>query len=167
MKYAAHGWYYYPTAAPCAAGDEICEFDKISLGMAGWDPDLHQNVFFAQGWKTAHDDMPVSGVARYEGKAYHGSVRGGHPSETPASFTADFGNKTLSGKLGDYYQFNADINGNRFATNYELSHQTDSEGRVAASGGFYGPQAAELAGVYNAYMHSAGSFGAKKAEPEK
>ena len=144
LKYAVHGEYYYPTAKGCESGDEDCHNLEMQLRESGWDPAEHKHLHFVQGYATT--DMPLSGSAVYEGS--------GH------KFWADFGEKTLKGNIGG--EFTAKITGNTFAT--DNSSKQFSPDMLEVKGGFYGPAAAEIAGVYYDYERSVGTFGAKKVQ---
>ena len=144
LKYAVHGEYYYPTAKGCESGDEDCRYAESELKALGWDPAEHKHLHFVQGYATT--DMPLSGSAVYEGS--------GH------KFWADFGEKTLKGDIGG--EFTAKITGNTFAT--DNSSKPFSPDMLEVKGGFYGPVAAEIAGVYYDYERSVGTFGAKKVQ---
>ena len=144
LKYAVHGEYYYPTAKGCESGDEDCHNLEMQLRESGRDPAEHKHLHFVQGYATK--DMPLSGSAVYEGS--------GH------KFWADFGEKTLKGDIGG--EFTAKITGNTFAT--DNSSTPFSPDMLEVKGGFYGPAAAEIAGVYYDHEHSAGTFGAKKVQ---
>ena len=144
LKYAVHGEYYYPTAKGCESGDEDCHNLEMQLRESGRDPAEHKHLHFVQGYATT--DMPLSGSAVYEGS--------GH------KFWADFGEKTLKGDIGG--EFTAKITGNTFAT--DNSSTPFSPDMLEVKGGFYGPAAAEIAGVYYDHEHSAGTFGAKKVQ---
>ena len=144
LKYAIHGEYYYPTAKGCESGDEDCHNLEMQLRESGRDPAEHKHLHFVQGYATK--DMPLSGSAVYEGS--------GH------KFWADFGEKTLKGNIGG--EFTAKITGNTFAT--DNSSKPFSPDMLEVKGGFYGPAAAEIAGVYYDHEHSAVTFGAKKVQ---
>ena len=164
MQYLVHGWFYRPTAAPCGADDINCQFDRINLGMMGWDPDFHRHSFFAQGYRTL--DMPASGAATYSGQALVSDAVSRLPSitQTDASFSVDFGARTLTGKIGSFQPFTASIQGNRFATD-DRNIPFDSY-PISAKGGFYGPKAAELGGVFTDNRFAIGSFAAKQDTSE-
>ena len=165
MQYLVHGWFYRPTSAPCGADDIFCQFDRESLGAAGRDPDAHRQSFFAQGYRTL--DMPTSGTAAYSGQALVADARSRSTgiiqadiTQTDASFSVDFGARTLTGKIGSFQPFSASIQGNRFATD-DRDIPSSSE-LISAQGGFYGPKAAELGGVFTDNRFAIGSFAAKQ-----
>ena len=165
MQYLVHGWFYRPTSAPCGADDIFCQFDRESLGAAGRDPDAHRQSFFAQGYRTL--DMPTSGTAAYSGQALVADARSRSTgiiqadiTQTDASFSVDFGARTLTGKIGSFQPFSASIQGNRFATD-DRDIPSSSE-LISAKGGFYGPKAAELGGVFTDNRFAIGSFAAKQ-----
>ena len=165
MQYLVHGWFYRPTSAPCGADDIFCQFDRESLGAAGRDPDAHRQSFFAQGYCTL--DMPTSGTAAYSGQALVADARSRSTgiiqadiTQTDASFSVDFGARTLTGKIGSFQPFSASIQGNRFATD-DRDIPSSSE-LISAKGGFYGPKAAELGGVFTDNRFAIGSFAAKQ-----
>ena len=165
MQYLVHGWFYRPTSAPCGADDIFCQFDRESLGAAGRDPDAHRQSFFAQGYRTL--DMPTSGTAAYSGQALVADARSRSTgiiqadiTQTDASFSVDFGARTLTGKIGSFQPFSASIQGNQFATD-DRDIPSSSE-LISAKGGFYGPKAAELGGVFTDNRFAIGSFAAKQ-----
>lgn len=110
----------------------------------------------AQGQETAQ--MPATGTARYSGLAVH-IARGGTPVQGTSQFTVDYGAKTVSGSItpqgGAAIGLNAAISGNRF-------EGYSSNGEVHTAGGFYGANAAEMAGVYGSSGRFSGAFGAAK-----
>lgn len=126
---------------------------------------------FTQGYATPETNMPTSGSAQYEGKAIMGTVLHDEtaPDDAPAifadaKFNVDFGNKSLTGDLYEEGQavvhIKADIAGNRFNGTYNGDNQT-----TTTKGGFYGPNADEIAGVSDIEFDNFGNnaaFGAKK-----
>ena len=164
LNYARYGWvYFYPP-----------DDDRDYVG---------REYFFAHGQPTelaGKDAMPVEGKAVYRGYAlvsYGSSPTSFAPSRYDARFNVDFGAKTLSGKLNadkeDYMssvEFKAKINGNTFSgdTAYPDKSNNYNVG-VYTEGGFYGPQAQELSGVFSGraagiwdFPAFKGSFGASK-----
>ena len=164
LNYARYGWvYFYPP-----------DDDRDYVG---------REYFFAHGQPTelaGKDAMPVEGKAVYRGYAlvsYGSSPTSFAPSRYDARFNVDFGAKTLSGNLKadkeDYMssvEFKAKINGNTFSgdTAYFDKSSNYNVG-VYTEGGFYGPQAQELSGVFSGraeakwdYPTFKGSFGASK-----
>ena len=168
LNYARYGWvYFYPPAG------EPLYFGK--------------EAFFAHGQPTAlegKEGMPLEGKADYRGYAL---VSFGHDptSEAPARydthFHVDFGSKSLTGKLNtnkkDYaslatssVELKATISGNTFRGDSSHFDGIGSEKiGVYTEGGFYGPGAQELAGVFVGrvggewdYPVLSGSFGASK-----
>ncbi|TCP02831.1 transferrin-binding protein-like solute binding protein [Uruburuella suis] len=169
MQYLVHGWFYRPTAAPCGADDINCQFDRESVSGKGFDPNAHRQSFFAQGYRTL--DMPTSGTAAYSGQALVADARSRSTgiiqadiTQTDASFSVDFGARTLTGKIGSFQPFTASIQGNRFATD-DRDIPFDSY-PISAKGGFYGPKAAELGGVFTDNRFAIGSFAAKQDASE-
>ena len=138
-------------------------------------------------------DMPTTGTGSYDGGASilespndrAVSTRG--PSfmyyRADAALSADFGSSAVTGNFtlresrpgdGDYspasggLSFNAAINGNGLSAT-DLSGSGDLAGYSGGgvNGAFYGPEAAEVAGVFDAInstqnKHLIGEFGAKK-----
>ena len=164
LNYARYGWvYFYPP-----------DDDRDYVG---------REYFFAHGQPTelaGKDAMPVEGKAVYRGYAlvsYGSSPTSFAPSRYDARFNVDFGAKTLSGNLKadkeDYMssvEFKAKINGNTFSgdTAYFDKSSNYNVG-VYTEGGFYGPQAQELSGVFSGraagiwdFPTFKGSFGASK-----
>ncbi len=145
LQYAVTGLYTYPTNKPCAADDLSCEGYRDTLISVGYDPDLPKHIYFVQGFRTL--DMPTSGYAEYKGQGN--------------TFLVDFSENLVNGNLlGN--QFTAKINGNEFATKHDP--QLSSEDVFSVNGGFFGPSAAEIAGVYNDHEKHVGTFSAKKTQ---
>ncbi|MBN6066208.1 transferrin-binding protein-like solute binding protein [Aggregatibacter actinomycetemcomitans] len=145
LQYVVSGVYTYPTNKPCAADDIHCEDDRDTLASVGYNPNLPKHIYFVQGFETL--DMPMSGSAEYEGSGN--------------KFLVDFSEKIVNGNLWSN-TFTAKINGNRFAT--ERDPTRSSEEVFSVNGGFFGPNAAEMAGVYNDHDKYIGTFSAKKTE---
>ena len=145
LQYAITGVYTYPTNKPCAADDLSCEGYRDTLISVGYDPDLPKHIYFVQGFRTL--DMPTSGYAEYKGQGN--------------TFLVDFSENLVNGNLlGN--QFTAKINGNEFATKNDP--QLSSEDVFSVNGVFFGPSAAEIAGVYNDHEKHVGTFSAKKTQ---
>lgn len=122
--------------------------------------------FFYNGNPTT--DMPTAGTATYVGDSIISAnspkfenlddyVRG------TANFNADFGAKTLTGTLNHNgfqpINVNANIAGNSFtgkANSADFDRTADVEGK------FYGSQAKELGGIFNAEAEWGGAFGGKQ-----
>ena len=102
--------------------------------------------------------MPTTGSAQYNGLSVH-LPRNGSPINGTSQFRVDFANKTVTGTVTPdghaAIGLNAAINGNTFSG-------TSANGSVNTSGGFYGSQAAEMAGVYSESGQFSGAFGATK-----
>ena len=137
-----------------------------------------QNALFVQG--VLSQSLP-QGTAKYEGEVLNFRARNitdkldwldpGNTYRTNGSFTAtvDFAGKSLSGKIdsGDKYymgikEFNGSLVGNRFTGTWKSGE------KGSISGGFYGANAAEMAGRYS-YNKAPGNsdnafgvFGGKK-----
>lgn len=129
---------------------------KYPNSKFGYITEGNEDYIFSHGALTTN--MPTSGRVKYDGDAI--IARAGITTTGDADFVADFGAKTLTGKIDDSkgFAFNpvhihATISGNSFIT---------GAGPVNAGGNFYGPNAAELGGVFNdASQELSGSFGAK------
>lgn len=129
---------------------------KYPNSKFGYITEGNEDYIFSHGALTTN--MPTSGRVKYDGDAI--IARAGAVTTGDADFVADFGAKTLTGKIDDSKGFafspvhiHATINGNSFIT---------GAGPVNAGGNFYGPNAAELGGVFNdASQELSGSFGAK------
>ena len=125
----------------------------------GYINDGNEDYIFSQGAPTAN--MPTAGVAKYSGAAAVG--RAAVADTALANFSANFGEKTLTGSITknsrvafNPIKFNATINGNSFST---------GDGAVQSTGYFYGDNARELGGVLHDSSQSlGGSFGAIRAE---
>ncbi|MDK4650875.1 transferrin-binding protein-like solute binding protein, partial [Kingella kingae] len=155
--------------------------DNVVYGAATGN---NKHALFVQGNLTA--DMP-SGTAKYSGQVLHyrgrvlngSGVLVGPGSDTGYTYngtftaTADFSNKKLSATInsGDKWYmgtktFDAVINGNRFKSDGSSPDKT-------IEGGFYGANAAEIAGKYQFIDGKSdtlsdsgfGVFGGKKQTP--
>lgn len=148
---------------------------------------------FLKGIRTAEADIPQTGKARYTGTW---EARIGEPiqwdnqadkKEAKAEFDVDFGEKSISGKLTEkngvqpaFHIENGKIEGNGFhATARTRDNGIDLSGQGSTSpqsfkannllvtGGFYGPQAAELGGnIIDSDRKFGAVFGAKKDDKE-
>lgn len=137
-----------------------------------------ESVAFVQGKATDVNNIPTTGLAKYEGqhvinaenkdvqKAKFGYQTG------KAVIDVNFDNKTLTGALeipqqgqSDYLAFSANISGNSF------SNRSFGNNDIQVDGKFYGEHADEMAGIYRTEKKFSGAFGAKKVEkseqPEK
>ncbi|MDK4652803.1 transferrin-binding protein-like solute binding protein, partial [Kingella kingae] len=159
-------------------------FDNLDNVVYGAATGNNKHALFVQGNLTA--DMP-SGTAKYSGQVLHyrGRVLNGSGVLTGSNIdytytyngtftaTADFSSKKLSAIInsGDSSYmgtktFNAVINGNRFKSDSSSPDQT-------IEGGFYGANAAEIAGKYQFIDGKSdtlsdsgfGVFGGKKQTP--
>ena len=118
---------------------------------------------FSIGKVTPASSMPTTGTATYSGYAMDDSWR-------KANFAVDFGAKTVEGRLMSqtdpnmvYYKLSGVINGSSFE-----GLNTEDRNEIRMRGRFYGPQAAEIGGVYNGIATGAGimgAFGATKNNP--
>lgn len=159
-------------------------FDVFALSTvlrdASEDPLLVRRAYIVYGNRTT--DMPTTGTASYTGRfqGYEWPTDQAVVSSDPSfrhyrgdlDLSADFGNSAVTGSAtllesrpsrGAYapasggLSFNATINGNGLSAT-DLSGSGDlagySGGRV--DGAFYGPEAAEVAGVFDA-THGAGN----------
>ncbi|HFC4088045.1 TPA: transferrin-binding protein-like solute binding protein, partial [Neisseria gonorrhoeae] len=135
--------------------------------LKGRDIDL-----FLKGIRTAEADIPKTGTAHYTGTW---EARIGEPIQwdnkadkaAKAEFDVDFGNKSISGTLTEqngvepaFRIENGVIEGNGFhatartrdnginlSGNGSTNPQSFKAGNLLVTGGFYGPQAAELGGT--------------------
>lgn len=110
---------------------------------------------FAHGNGTAQ--MPATGSAGYQGLAIHRGGNSAAPVQGTADFNVNFGSKTLTGTVAPGgvapISLQAAISGNTFSGDHN---------GVQTKGGFYGQNAAEMAGVYQKQGQFSGAFGAKK-----
>lgn len=103
-------------------------------------------------------NMPTTGTAVYNGRSL-GSSTGDAYNQGTARFNVDFGAKTISGTVSNA-AYSADLRGTISGAAFSGAHNG-----VNMSGNFYGPNAAELGGVYNGTSNGksvVGSFGAKQ-----
>ncbi|QMT33354.1 CAP domain-containing protein [Conchiformibius steedae DSM 2580] len=110
---------------------------------------------FHQGLPTALADMPQAGVIRYQGQGI--AAQGVEKRYLQADFTADFDRKTLNGSLSNAQQrfgIDAIIRGNTFVSPIGA--------KVATQGGFFGVNAAEVAGTFDDRQGTQGAFGATR-----
>lgn len=124
------------------------------------------NYAFYNGKFTDAAQMPVSGKALYNvsiGYLTHSGVSDSHAwssqTLTHAGLTADFGAKKLTGEIsrdaeyGGNIAIDADITGSKFASTTGVAAQVE--------GGFFGPNAAEIGGIFRS-GNSVGAFAGKK-----
>ena len=114
------------------------------------------NDVFSMGQVTTN--MPTTGTAVYNGLSL-GSHTGDVYGEGTSRFNVDFGAKTISGTVSNA-AYSADLRGTISGASFSGTHNG-----VNMSGNFYGPNAAELGGVYNGTSNGrsvVGSFGAKR-----
>jgi lipoprotein len=130
----------------------------------GYINDGSDDYIFSQGELTTN--VPSSGVVYYKGVAAVG--RAANASGGVSAFTADFGQKTLTGNIvqdsgvEDFKTINiaAKINGNSFSSYPNAA--------VKTTGHFYGDNAAELGGIFQDSTQSiSGSFGARRTDMAK
>ena len=118
---------------------------------------------FAIGSVTPTAQVPTTGSAVYNGLAVDSAVGGGAFERGTSRFDVDFGAKTINGTINaasHQIPLAGTINGASFA---------GTKNGINMSGNFYGPNAAELGGVYNGSITEQGntvkhmgSFGAKQ-----
>ena len=103
-------------------------------------------------------NMPTTSTAVYNGLSL-GSRTGDVYDYGTSRFNVDFGAKTISGTVSNA-AYSADLRGTISGASFSGAHNG-----VNMSGNFYGPNAAELGGVYNGTSNGksvVGSFGAKR-----
>lgn len=141
-----------------------------------------ESVAFVQGKATDVNNIPTTGLAKYEGQhVINEENKDVQKDVQKANFRyqtgkavidVNFDNKTLTGALeipqqgqSDYLAFSADISGNSF------SNRSFGNNDIQVDGKFYGEHADEMAGIYRTEKKFSGAFGAKKVEkseqPEK
>lgn len=127
-------------------------FGMITLREKGID------YLFAQGAETKN--MPTTGTVKYQGHAVYGDEKVDEMVSATSSFDVDFGKKTVTGTISNAEKKFADISlsakidGNRFE---------GVKDNYTTKGGFYGPDAAEMAGTFISKDYkSGGAFGATK-----
>ncbi|MDO5357289.1 MAG: transferrin-binding protein-like solute binding protein [Conchiformibius sp.] len=148
------------------------------------------SFLFIQGERTRTADVPQSGNARYAGtwdgfsmkQSVWRTLPGNGASSSKAQFNVDFGNKQLSGSLTEHngvrpaFLIDAAIQGNGFngsvrthadGVNLDPGREGGSPilrfDDVPVSGGFYGPNAAEIGGSFFSDEHKTGAvFGGKR-----
>ncbi|MCK3655568.1 hypothetical protein A4G19_07350 [Pasteurellaceae bacterium Macca] len=108
-------------------------------------------------------NVPTSGTANYSGHSIIKAGAGSDWVEGTSQFQVDFGAKTLKGSLtseqASTVDIKAQISGNDFAGS--ASSKAFSSAKV--EGKFYGPNAAELGGLFKDDKNSwSGAFGAKR-----
>ena len=114
------------------------------------------NYVFSMGQVTTN--MPTTGTAVYNGLSL-GSHTGDVYGEGTSRFNVNFGAKTISGTVSNA-AYSADLRGTISGAAFSGTHNG-----VNMSGNFYGPNAAELGGVYNGTSNGksvVGSFGATR-----
>ena len=130
--------------------------DKTDAEIANGSRSTQTNKVFSMGQITTN--MPTTGTAVYNGLSL-GSRTGDVYDEGTSRFNVDFGAKTISGTVSNA-TYSADLRGTISGASFSGAHNG-----VNMSGNFYGPNAAELGGVYSGTSNGlpvAGSFGAKR-----
>ena len=147
---------------------EACcgSYSNVRFGAIESQDPSQDDILFYNGYPTT--SMPSSGVASYRGDSIISADTDKLPDEDylkgSSSFTADFGNKKLTGTLSthnkDVVKIDANISGNGFSGTAK-SELLNSQGK--AEGKFYGENAKELGGSAKANDNSWGAaFAAKK-----
>ena len=147
---------------------EVCcgSYSNVRFGAIESQDPSQDDILFYNGYPTT--SMPSSGVASYRGDSIISADTDKLPDEDylkgSSSFTADFGNKKLTGTLSthnkDVIKIDANISGNGFSGTAK-SELLNSQGK--AEGKFYGENAKELGGSAKANDNSWGAaFAAKK-----
>ena len=147
---------------------EACcgSYSNVRFGAIESQDPSQDDILFYNGYPTT--SMPSSGVASYRGDSIISADTDKLPDEDylkgSSSFTADFGNKKLTGTLSthnkDVVKIDANISGNGFSGTAK-SDLLNSQGK--AEGKFYGENAKELGGSAKANDNSWGAaFAAKK-----
>ena len=140
---------------------EVCcgSYSNVRFGAIESQDPSQDDIFFYNGYPTT--SMPSSGVASYSGDSIISADTDKLPDEDylkgSSSFTADFGNKKLTGTISagnvDVVKVDANISGNGFAGTAK-SDLLNSQG--TAEGKFYGENAKELGGLVKANDNSWG-----------
>ena len=147
---------------------EVCcgTYSNVRFGAIESQDPSQDDIFFYNGYPTT--SMPSSGVVTYRGDSIIAAKTDKLPDEDyvkgSSTFTADFGNKKLTGTNSagnvNVVTVDANISGNGFAGTAKpdlLNSQGTAEGK------FYGENAKELGGLVKANDNSwGGAFAAKK-----
>ena len=147
---------------------EVCcgTYSNVRFGAIESQDPSQDDILFYNGYPTT--SMPSSGVVTYRGDSIISADTDKLPDEDylkgSSSFSADFGNKKLTGTLRtdnkDVVKIDANISGNGFSGTAK-SDLLNSQGK--AEGKFYGENAKELGGSAKANDNSWGAaFAAKK-----
>ena len=146
---------------------EVCcgSYSNVRFGAIESQDPSQDDILFYNGYPTT--SMPSSGVVTYRGDSIISADTDKLPDEDylkgSSSFSADFGNKKLTGTLRtdnkDVVKIDANISGNGFSGTAK-SDLLNSQGK--AEGKFYGENAKELGGSAKANDNSwVGAYGAK------
>lgn len=147
---------------------EVCcgTYSNVRFGAIESQDPSQNDILFYNGYPTT--SMPSSGVVTYRGDSIITADTDKLPNEDyvkgSSTFTADFGNKKLTGTISagnvDVVTVDANISENGFAGTAK-SDLLNSQG--TAEGKFYGENAKELGGLVKANDNSwGGAFAAKK-----
>lgn len=147
---------------------EVCcgTYSNVRFGAIESQDPSQNDILFYNGYPTT--SMPSSGVVTYRGDSIITADTDKLPDEDyvkgSSTFTADFGNKKLTGTISagnvDVVTVDANISENGFAGTAK-SDLLNSQG--TAEGKFYGENAKELGGLVKANDNSwGGAFAAKK-----
>ena len=154
--------YKFPNTVSVCCG----KYTDVRIGAIGSTEAGQEDILFYNGNPTK--SMPSSGVVTYRGDSIIAAKTDKLPDEDyvkgSSTFTADFGNKKLTGTISagnvNVVTVDANISENGFAGTAKsdlLNSQGTSEGK------FYGENAKELGGLVKANDNSwAGAFAAKK-----
>lgn len=129
---------------------------------------------FAQGELTPNEKIPTEfkdvvykGYATYNGSLKEPDVK---PKTAKSEFRVNFGERTVIGqiqpeKVGDFDNVTLKAVLKKDEPNQFEGINGDSENRMTVQGGFYGPNAEEMAGLY--YSSPQGGIDYEQMDPEK
>lgn len=98
--------------------------------------------------------MPTSGQATYDGLSLVSIVGGGAFSKGTSNFNVDFGSKKIMGTV----KADSDVTIVPLEGKIDGASFSGTKDGVNMSGQFYGPQAAELGGVFNGTQQNGSTF---------
>ncbi len=132
---------------------EFYDTEHVTLGLF-WDKKKANTFLFAVG-SSPTKDMPKGNGEKvpYYGEARLSDIEGLEPENRGAMFLVDFDKHELEGQIAGAYNghaVKAKITGNTFAGNNTYNSRMDEhiEYTNHIEGGFYGAQAAEMAGTF-------------------
>lgn len=121
---------------------------KYLYTVSGYVNEKSPEVFVVAQGRSPTKDIPVSGIINYQGVAFHGSSvpKGINFEKGDISLVANFDDKSITGKISSPEKVfeDVEIGANIKGSYFEGKHSNG----INLTGGFFGPNAAEVTGRY-------------------